>query len=90
MLIRKLIWSESILDKLDWKHHITPEEVYQVILGRHYAVRGSKGVYYLYGQTEQGRYLFVVLADRENGYFKVITARDMTQADRQLFQRKIK
>jgi uncharacterized DUF497 family protein len=43
--------------------------------------------YRLYGQTSEGRYLFVVLEHIEGTVFKPITARDMTEGEKQNFRR---
>lgn len=34
MQIKDIIWLPDIIDKLDWKHHIVPEEVEQVFDGQ--------------------------------------------------------
>jgi hypothetical protein len=41
----------------------------------------------IYGQTADGRYLFVVLEHVEGTIFKPITARDMTEGEKQNFRR---
>ncbi|MEM7118271.1 MAG: hypothetical protein AAF614_37935 [Chloroflexota bacterium] len=40
------------------------------------------------GQTEDGRYLTIILAPQGKGVFYPITARDATQAERRLLKRK--
>jgi hypothetical protein len=42
----------------------------------------------VFGTTNSGRYLLVVLAEASDGRDYVVTARDMTDAERQAFQRK--
>ena len=87
MKIQKLIWSDAVIDKLIRKHNVYPEEVGEVSQGRHHARRGPGDVYYVYGQTDKGRYLFVVLARRGEGKFKVVTARDMDRSERRFYER---
>ena len=88
MRVRKLVWSRAVIEKLHTKHRILPNEVKAVCAGTHIAWAGRRGAYYLLGQTESGRYLFIVLAHRGRGVFKVITAREMTGAERQRFRKR--
>ncbi len=88
MRIRKLLWSQAIIEKLHTKHRVSPSEVKAVCAGAHITWAGRRGTYYLLGQTKSGRYLFVVVAHKGSGVFKVITARDMTEAERQRFSRR--
>lgn len=46
--------------------------------------KGKKGIV---GQTEDGRFLFVVYTIR-NGAFRVITARDLTDREKRIFRRR--
>jgi len=34
MYVADVIWLPEILDKLDWKHHVTPAEVENILFGR--------------------------------------------------------
>ncbi|MCX6031250.1 MAG: hypothetical protein NT169_18365 [Chloroflexi bacterium] len=43
--------------------------------------------YYVYGQTESGRYLFVVLDREVEQLFYTVTARDMTDNERKGYKR---
>lgn len=46
-----------------------------------------KGTIWMYGRTYSGRYLFVVVVeDRQDAF--VVTARDMTPAEKKTFHRK--
>lgn len=33
MKIKNIIWLPDVIDKLDWKHNVVPEEVEQVFSG---------------------------------------------------------
>jgi uncharacterized DUF497 family protein len=86
--IEGFIWEEWVVDKLDWKHGVQPDEVESVFFKPPYKVRRTKANrYLLYGRSDEGRYLFVVFAwvDRK---IKVISARDMKDAERKFFRRK--
>ncbi len=41
------------------------------------------------GQTDAGRYLIVILADKGHGHYKVVTAsaRDMTDVEKRTYRR---
>lgn len=66
-----------------------PREVEAVLRRKHLLVRGRRRRYYVLGRTEVGRYLFVVLGRKRSGRFRVITAREMTRAERRRFRRRI-
>jgi len=72
------------------EHEIEPEEVEAVLRGRYLLEHGRWGRYYLLGQTEEGRYLFIVLARKRSGRYRVITARDMMTNERRRFRKKVK
>lgn len=72
-------------------HQVEPEEVWEVCLDRkHLARRVGKNRYCLYGQTQSGRYLFVVLRKVREGIFKPITAREMTEREKRSYKRRRK
>ena len=69
-------------------HGVTLDEVREAILDRPYwAVPGRDGTTLVYGRTYAGRYLLVVaLAEGDEAF--IITARDMTEAEKKTFRRK--
>jgi hypothetical protein len=82
------VWEDWVVDKLDWKHGVSPEEVEEVFFNPPYKLRRSLSQkYLLYGQTEDGRYLFIVFV-WVGKLVKVISARDMTQKEQRFFSRK--
>jgi hypothetical protein len=89
-----LIWLSEIVDKLIEKHGVEPGEVEEVFTRRPRVFCGPKGhypkedVYYALGQTEAGRYLFVVFIRKLDGHGLVLSARDMTAKERRQFSRK--
>jgi hypothetical protein len=69
-------------------HGVTLVEVREAILERPYwAAPGREGTILVYGRTYAGRYLLVVAID-ENGAAFIVTARDMTDAEKRTFRRK--
>jgi uncharacterized DUF497 family protein len=71
-----------VIEKLLARHAVTADEVEEVFFNSPLKVRkASSGKYLLYGTSNSGRYLFVVFAWVETKV-RVITARDMTKAER--------
>jgi len=69
-------------------HGVAMDEVRQVVLQRPYwAVPGRDGTTLVYGRTDAGRYLLVVTIAEDHEAF-VVTARDMTEAEKKTFRRK--
>lgn len=89
MRIDELVWDEEN-ERHIARHGVLPDEVEEVCFGRHYAWRQGQRRYIVLGQTEAGRYLTVFL-DRLFGYrFRPVTARNMTQRERRLYQRRVR
>lgn len=82
-------WDEESAEHIA-EHDVEPEEVESVLRGRHLRERGQWRRYYVLGQTEEGRYLFIVLARKRSGHYRMITARAMTASERKRFRRKVK
>ena len=93
MRIQAIIWLPDIIEKLDVKHSVLVEEVEEVFeFGAHFR-KGPTGnqpgedLYKAYGQTSSGRYLFVVFIYKRNRKALILSARDMTERERRLYQR---
>ncbi len=69
-------------------HGVTLDEVREAILERPYwAVPGRDGTLLIYGRTYGGRHLLVVaIAEGDEAF--IVTARDMTSAEKRTFRRK--
>ena len=91
MQIKDIVWLPDIVDKLDWKHNIAPEEVEEVFLSRpqyRFIERGKiqgEDLYAALGQTEAGRYLIVYFIYKVSGAALVISARDMNVGERKRY-----
>jgi uncharacterized protein len=86
--VREIRWTDKSEDHIA-AHNVTPGEVEEVLYARpRLVLKGSEEIEYVFGATEAGRYLLVVLADSIDGRAYVVTARDMTDAERQTFRRK--
>ncbi len=87
MYISRLEWDEYRIDHIAL-HGVEPDEVWEVCADR-FLLGRQQGAnrYRLYGQSESGRYLFVVIESRYGTVYKPITARDMTEAEKRAFRR---
>jgi len=86
--VREIRWTDTSEDHIA-AHNVTPDEVEQVLYTRpRLVLKGAEGTEYVFGTTDAGRYLLVVLAESIDGQAYVVTARDMTNAERQAFRRK--
>lgn len=53
-------WDKNNEDKIYLKHHVTRYEAEEIFYNRPYVERGPQGRYRAFGQSDSGRYLFVV------------------------------
>jgi uncharacterized DUF497 family protein len=84
--IETLEIDEHIEDKIQSKHAVSFEECWEVCVGTHLERRGRDDTRVLLGRTEAGRYLMTVLAPKGSARAKLVTAREMTEAERRQFQ----
>lgn len=93
MQIIDIVWLPEIIDKLAWKHGLTPEEVEQVLFGDPVVRKVQKGhrkgedLYAALGQSGSGRYLIVYFVYKQTREALVISARDMDNQERKLYGR---
>lgn len=71
------------------RHGVRPEEVEEACSGRPLVLKakssGRNPVYHVLGRTAEGRYLFCVVIQFPDGRGYPVTARPMTQSERQLW-----
>lgn len=90
LYIESLEIDDHILDKIESKHNVTFHEIEDACLSEKRHVRKSKeGLYKLFSQTGAGRYVLVVLVDLGSARWKVVTAREMGDSERQLYRKSI-
>lgn len=93
MVIRKIIWKNQFVEKLERKHHVSIDDVEEILGGRAHIRKVSKGrvqdenVYAAYGQTNAGRYLIVFYIRKVTGAVLPISARDMDDAERKYYEK---
>jgi len=84
-----LYWKNHIVDKIIDRHGVSPEEVEEVIFeDEPELVRHGQNRFLIHGQTTAGRYLFIVLEQEEKEIYVPITARDMSEREKQAFKRR--
>jgi uncharacterized protein len=90
--ILDLIWLPEIIDKLDRKHHVVPEEVDEVLftnpLFRKVQIGHVSGenIYAALGRTDEGRYLVVFFVYKTAKEALIISARDMDKGERKYYE----
>ncbi len=93
MVIRKIIWKDQFVEKLERKHGVSTEETEEVLGAKPHIRKVSKGrvkdenVYAAYGQTNAGRYLIVFYIRKVSSGLLPISARDMDDAERKYYDR---
>ena len=94
MRIWGLIWLEEIVEKIEQKHNVTQDEVREVFRNSQHFRFVEKGhyreenVYSALGRTDAGRYLIVFFVYKKSKEALIISARDMTDAERTLYEKK--
>jgi uncharacterized DUF497 family protein len=90
MRIHELLWPQDRIDHIA-QHSVTPDEVEEVCFGRPFVQRaksqGENPVYYVLGQTTAGRYLFCMVIQFPDGRGYPVTARPMTDKEKQQYRR---
>lgn len=88
MRIDQLIWTERNVEHVS-RHGIYPEEVEDVLFNPPLdARRGEReDAFLVFGKTDAGRRLLIVLAPRERNAWYVITARDVDRIEKRRMKR---
>lgn len=94
MIIEDIIWLESIVEKLAWKHQVLPNEVEEVLGSRCRFFKKENGkvegehLYNALGKTKNGRYLSVFFILKSKKAALIISARNMNTRERKRYGRK--
>jgi uncharacterized protein len=89
-----LIWLDEIREKIVHKHHVEELEVVEIFHNRPYYRFVERGhhqgeeVYSALGRTQAGRLLIVFFVYKENHEALIISARDVTKAERKRYEQK--
>ena len=93
-IIDDIIWLDTIVEKLAWKHRVLTSEVEEVLTGQCRIYRKETGnvdgehLYNALGKTNAGRYLSVFFIKKLNNKALIITARDMNKNERKRYEKK--
>ena len=91
MKITGFIWLEEIVEKLEVKHHVSPDEVEELFERSLKVRRMNKGhfqgedVYRGLGRTNAGRYLAVFFIHKISNQALILSARDMDDKERRSY-----
>jgi len=94
VIIDDIIWLDSIVEKIAWKHNVLPSEVEEVLSGNCRIFKKEKGkvegehLYNALGKTERGRYLSVFLIKKLDNKALIVTARNMNRNERKRYEKK--
>ena len=93
-VIDDIIWLDTIVEKIAWKHNILTSEVEDVLSGNRKIFKKETGrvegehLYNALGRTNNGRYLSVFFIRKLNNRALIVTARDMNKAERKRYETK--
>jgi uncharacterized DUF497 family protein len=89
--ITGFIWLEDILEKIEIKHNVSPEEVEEIFFNKPKIKRMNRGnyrgedVYRALGQTEAGRYLVVFFVYKLTNEALILSSRDMDKKEKKQY-----
>lgn len=93
MKIKGIIWFDDIIEKMKRKHNARQQEVREVLNNApHFRFvekghRQGENVYTAMGKTDSSRYLIVFFVYKSNKRALILSARDMTKAERRLYEK---
>ena len=94
MKLSGIIWLEEIVEKIARKHHVSQEEIREVLRNSsHFRFvekghRQGENVYATMGQTNAGRYLIIFFVRKKTRQALILSARDMTGSERRRYEKK--
>ncbi len=93
MKIKGIIWFDDIIEKLIQKHNVQQHEVREVLVNMprfrfvEKGHRAGENLYAAMGQTDSGRYLIIFFVYKTDKRALILSARDMTKAERKLYEK---
>jgi len=88
--ITSIRWTAKSIEHIAW-HGVKAEEVEEACFNEDDApfVRsGIEKLHYVFGKTDSGRFLFIVVRFLRSGEVSLITARDMNEWERKYFKKR--
>jgi uncharacterized protein len=89
--IEAVVWFDDVIEKLSRKHNVQQQEVREVLTNNpHFRFiekghRLGENVYAAMGKSDDGRYLVVFFVYKTDRRALILSARDMTKAERRLY-----
>lgn len=92
ILIRaELLWDDDTIEHIWKKHHLSIEEVDEAFHDSNALIhKGKHGRQVVYGQTEGGRYLTIIVKFESRQVAWLVTARQMADSERRRYKRRSK
>lgn len=87
MYIAGFEWNDWNIEHIA-KYSVTPQEVEEACYNQSISRRTKDGLYIIYGQSDAGRYLFIVVSYKSGGRVYVITARPMTNNEQRYYHKR--
>ncbi|MFH1434810.1 MAG: hypothetical protein ABIJ56_03745 [Pseudomonadota bacterium] len=90
--INGIIWLDEIIEKLVRKHNVRPGDVTEILSGKprfRFVEKGHRpeeNVYSAMGTAGGGRYPIVFFVYKPHGEALILSARDMTKAERRRYE----
>ena len=81
MKIKGVLWDNWNIEHMA-RHGVSQSEAEELVNHPQLKRRTRNGCYAIYGQTDFGRYLVVIVAPRAEGMVYVVTARDMVEREK--------
>jgi len=94
LIIKEIIWFESVVEKLQSKHSVSQNEVREVFENNtrfFFAEEGNfqgEDVYTAMGRTDAGRYLIIFFIYKKNKDAIILSARQMTTKEKKRYGKK--
>jgi uncharacterized DUF497 family protein len=88
--ISSIRWTEQSVDHVA-KHGILPKEIEEACFNETispYIRSGKDNLHYVFGRTDAGRFVFVVVKQERPGQVGIVTARDMNDWEKKYFMRR--
>jgi len=94
MKITGIIWLREVVDKLEWKHHVTADEVEEALAATprfRFIETGDlekEDLYVAMSRTAAGRYLMIYFVYKVTREALIVSARDMTGKEKRAYAKK--
>ena len=85
MAIKEFEWDEWNIQHID-HHKVTPQEVEEACFNQSICRKTRDGLFLIYGQTDNGRYLLTVLRFKNRSVAYTITSRSMTEKEKHSYR----